>query len=154
MTNAIVTWKQGIAFNGRGKGESDLPIGTGNTEFSPMELLAMGLAGCTGMDVISILEKKKKRVSDFEIKVHTERGEEEPHAWVNASLEYIVSGQSVEEAAVVRSIELSATRYCPAYAMFSKIIPIELKYSIYEVEGNGERKLTASGSYVPAAQSA
>jgi putative redox protein len=154
MTDAIVTWRQGIAFNGRGKGDADLPIGTEANDFRPLELLVMGLASCTGMDVISILEKKRQKVSAFEIKVHADNQEDCPNAFTRARMEYIVSGYGVEEAAVVRSIELSATCYCPAYAMFSKIIPIDLDYSIFEELEDGERKLTASGSYVPVAQPA
>jgi hypothetical protein len=55
---------------------------------------------------------------------------------------------------VIRAIELSATRYCPAQAMFSKLMPIELKYHIYEDQGNGQRELVKSAVYTPAAQEA
>lgn len=152
MTDAVVTWKQGIQFIGKGRSDLDLPLGGGPQDFSPLELLAMGLAGCTGMDVISILEKKRQVVSSFEIKVHADRSEEEPKPFSRARLEYIVSGQSIQEAAVVRSIELSVGRYCPAYAMFARIIPIDLEYSIYEDHGDGQRTLAVKGNCIPRAE--
>jgi len=121
--------------------------------FRPMEMFAMGLAGCTAMDVISILGKKRQQVTGFEVQVHASRSEEHPKVFTGATIEYFVTGHAVDEAAVVRSIELSTLRYCPAQAMFVQIMPIELEYHIYEDLGEGERELVKNGSYVPAGQS-
>ena len=112
-----------------------------------MELLATGLAGCTAMDVISILQKKRQEVTDFEVQVHAERASEHPKVFTSAVIEYFISGHNLDEAAVVRAIELSATRYCPAQAMFQNVFPMELKYHIYEDKGDGERELVKSGLY-------
>jgi putative redox protein len=88
-------------------------------------------------------------VTGFEVGIHLERSEVHPKVFTQGLIEYEVTGHSVEEAAVARSIELSVTRYCPAYAMFSKVFPIQLHYTVYEDEGAGRRKLVAEGYYVP-----
>jgi putative redox protein len=118
--------------------------------FIPMELIATGLAGCTAMDVISILQKKRQDVTGFEVQVHARRAAEHPKVFTQAVIEYFVTGKGVDEEAVVRSIELSATRYCPAQAMFRDVFPITLKYHIFEAENEGNR-LVKSGEYTPIA---
>jgi putative redox protein len=115
--------------------------------FTPMELIATGLAGCTALDVISVLTKKRQDVTDFEVQVHAARAAEHPKVFTGAVIEYLVTGRGVDEVAVVRSIELSATRYCPAHAMFREVFPIEMKYQIFEAEENGERHLVLRGEY-------
>ena len=72
--------------------------------------------------------------------------------FTSAVIEYHVSGHNIEEKALLRSMELSATRYCPAQAMLSQLIPIELKYYLYQDMGDGERKVIASGTYAPAVE--
>ena len=147
---AKVVWKQRLTLTGSAGSGFEVPLGTdagvGGDEdgFRPMELIATGLAGCTAMDVISILQKKRQDVTGFEVRVHAERAPEHPKVFTSAVIEYIVTGRAVEETALLRAIELSATRYCPAQAMFEKVFPITLQYQIYEEE-NGRRRLVKSG---------
>ncbi len=136
---ARATWKQDMAFEGWAGGSGyKLPLDTtpdvgGHDEgFRPIELLLIGLAGCTGMDVISILKKKRQDVTGFEVRAHAERTSEHPRVFTHILLEFIVSGHGVERAAVERAVELSATRYCPAQAMLGKVVPIETKITILE----------------------
>jgi len=152
---AKVNWQGRLTFTGTADSGFQLPLGTDqavggdNDGFRPMELLAVGLAGCTAMDVISILSKKRQEVTDFEVQVHAERAEEHPKVMTGAVIEYFVTGQNLDEAALLRAIELSATRYCPAQAMFGKLMPIELKYNIFEDRGQEQRELVKSGIYTP-----
>jgi len=136
--DAKVTWKHdGMMFKATADtgGTIDLVsrLDSGSAGFRPMELLAMGLAGCTGMDVISILKKKRMDVVDFEVKVHTEKAEKYPQIWTKAQIEYIVTGHDIDPKAVERAMELSRDTYCPAQNMLGKAIDIELKYKIIEV---------------------
>jgi putative redox protein len=153
-----VVWQGRMSFNGTADSGFNVPLDTDpgaggdNDGVRPMELFAIGLAGCTAMDVISILQKKRMDVTDFEVKAHIERAEEHPKVFTHAVLEYVVGGHGVQEAAVLRAIELSASRYCPAQAMLAKVFPIEMKYQIYEVQEGGERKLVKSGDYIPASE--
>jgi putative redox protein len=149
--DAKVSWHGRLTFTGSADSGFTLPLGAeptvggDNDGFRPMELLAIGLAGCTAMDVISILSKKRQDVTSFEVQVHAERAAEHPKVFTAVVIEYIVAGHQVDEAAVLRAIDLSAARYCPAQAMFGQIMPIELKYSIYEDQGEGQRSQVAGG---------
>ncbi|MEZ0396106.1 MAG: OsmC family protein [Anaerolineales bacterium] len=152
--HAKVTWKQGLSFDGRAESGfvvplgADAAVGGANDGFRPMELMAISLAGCTAMDVISILQKKRQPVTSFEVRVETGRAEEHPHVFTHAVITYEATGRGLDEAALLRAIELSATRYCPAQAMLGKVFPIELRYAIYEEE-DGRRRLVKEDVYLP-----
>ena len=117
-----------------------------------MELLALGLAGCTAMDVISILRKKQQAVTQFEVRVDAPRADTHPKVFTNAVITYVISGNNIEEAAVLRAIELSATKYCPAHFMLCQVFPIELQYEVYEDEGTGSKLLVFQDTWQEAAQ--
>ncbi|MEN8173276.1 MAG: OsmC family protein [Chloroflexota bacterium] len=151
--DAKVVWKGDMSFTGKADTGFEVPLGAhpavggANDGFRPMELMAVSLAGCTAMDVISILNKKRQDVTDYEVKVHTEQADQHPKVMTSAVIEYHVSGHDVNEKAVLRAIELSAVRYCPAQNMLSDIMPITLKYYIYEKQDNDERVLVVSGAW-------
>jgi putative redox protein len=151
---AKVIWKGNLSLEGTADSGFMVPLGAkaevGGSDdgFQPMELIALGLAGCTAMDVISIMQKKRQVVTKFEVQVHAERAEEHPKVITEAVIEYLISGSSVDELALLRSIQLSAERYCPAQAMLAQVFPIELRYSIFEDEPGGERRLIKSGVYL------
>jgi putative redox protein len=138
--DAKVTWSDRLTFEGTAdSGYSILlgaspAVGGDDDGIRPMELIALGLAGCTGMDVISILLKKRQDVTAFEVRVHAERAEEHPKVFTSVNIEYLITGRDIDPAAVERAIELSETKYCPAQAMFGKLMPIKLSYQIQETE--------------------
>lgn len=148
---AKVDWKGRLTFTGTADSGFSVPLGAkaavgGDDDgFRPMELIAMGLAGCTAMDVMSILRKKRQDVTDFEVQVHVERTQEHPKVFTEAEIEYFITGHGVDETAVLRAIGLSANRYCPAQAMFNQVMTIELKYHIFDDEGAGKRSEIKSG---------
>ena len=150
-----VKWRGGMSFTGSADTGFSVPLGASpsvggdNDGFRPMELLTTGLAGCTAMDVMSILQKKREQVTDFEVVVNTERAERHPKVFTSALIEFFVTGNNVSENSVLRAIELSAEIYCPAQAMFKQLMPVEIKYAIYEDEGEGKRSLVTSGTYMP-----
>jgi putative redox protein len=149
--NASVKWKGRLTFTGTADSGFTVPLGSypevgGDDDgFRPMELMAVSLAGCTAMDVISILSKKRQQVKDFQVKVSAERSDQHPKVMTSAVIEYHLAGVEVAESAVIRSIELSANTYCPAQAMLGKVIPLELKYYIYEGETINADKLVLQG---------
>jgi putative redox protein len=153
--NSSVIWHQGLSFTGKADTGFDVPLGAdpavggANDGFRPLELMAVSLAGCTAMDVISILMKKKQEVTSFEVRVHADQAQEMPMVFTHATIRYIVCGRAVEEAAVRRAIELTATKYCPAQAMLGKVVPLELVYEIFEDEGNGSMRLITEGKFQP-----
>ena len=135
-----VIWTDKLSFIGTGENDFAVPldaepaVGGENGGFQPMELIAIGLAGCTAMDTISILMKKRQDITAFQVQVLAERALEFPKVFTHIILEYIVKGHNIDPAAVERSIELSANKYCPAQAMLSKACKIEQIYSILEAD--------------------
>ena len=148
---ANVNWNGGMVFTGAA--DSGFPVrmdttvegGGSNSGVRPTELIALALAGCTAMDVISILQKKRQNVGKFEISVDAPRSADHPKVFTRAVLTYRFTGTDIEEAAVLRAIELSATKYCPVHAMLEQVFPIDILYEIYEEDGNGTPRLTSSG---------
>jgi len=136
--DAKVTWKGQMAFSGtvdRGftlSLDSSLTSGGENGGFSPMELVLIGLAGCTAMDVIDILRKKRQDVTSFEVEVHAGRADEHPRVFNQVLIDYLITGHHEEKVAVERAVELSITKYCSVSAMFSKTAKIEQKITVLE----------------------
>lgn len=150
--DAVLNWKGRMVFEGASdtgfaqKMDADEAAGGDNSAARPMEFIAIGLAGCTGMDVISILQKKKQPVTGFQVQVHAPRASDHPKVFTSAVIEYLVAGKDVDEAALLRAIELSAEKYCPAQAMLGKAFPMQLVYKIFDEDGKtvvkqGEYKL-------------
>src|ERR1700682_2274227 len=83
---------------------------------TPMELLLIALGSCTGVDVISILKKKRQQVTDYRIEVSGERREEFPKSYTRLYVKHIVRGRGISEQALASAIELSATKYCSVAA--------------------------------------
>lgn len=135
---ATVTWDHGLTFSGSADTGFNVPLGAersvGGDEdgFRPLELMLVSLAGCTAMDVVSILTKKRQDITGFHVQVDAERAEEHPRVFKAITVRYTVRGRNIDPAAVERAIELSETRYCPAQAMLVKAVPIEHVYQIEE----------------------
>ena len=135
---AKVVWSSGLSFTGTAETGFDVPLGAhpdvggDNDGFRPMEMLALGVAGCTAMDVISILKKKREDVTAFEVSVHAEQAGEHPKVFTQMRIHYVVSGTHINPQSVERAMELSASKYCPAQAMFKDVLPIQLSYEIKE----------------------
>lgn len=150
---ATVRWKENMIFVGTPDSgfpvqlDSDSYFGGTHSGVRPMEMVVLGLAACTAMDVLSILQKKRQKVTGFEVKVDAPRSPEHPQVFTSAVINYIVTGQNLDEAAVLRSIELSFTKYCPVQKMLEGAVPMELHYEIYEDEGNGKRRLASQGKW-------
>ena len=134
--DAKVVWKQKMSFDGSSDSGFTVPLGTSpavggdDDGFRPLELIAIGLAGCTAMDVVSILKKKRQEITAFEVLVHANRAADHPRVFTRIVIEYIISGNDLSEDAVKRAVQLSEEKYCPAQAMFKEIMPMELKISI------------------------
>jgi putative redox protein len=109
---------------------------------SPIEALLASLAGCTAMDVASILRKKRQDADTYEIVVDGDRADEHPRVFTSVRVEHRVSGE-VEPEALRRSIELSATTYCPVSAMLSAAARVEHRYRLVDVEGREHEAVVA-----------
>lgn len=99
---------------------------------SPMEMLLVALAGCAGMDIITILRKKRQQISAYELRVHGMRAEEHPKVFVDITIEHIFTGHNIKPEAVERAIELTEDRYCGVSAMLGKTAIIKNTYRIID----------------------
>lgn len=121
MTNAHVTWVRDMKFVAQGDSghavvlDSSADEGGSDSGARPMEMLLMGLLGCTAMDVISILKKKRQPVQGFKVFATGERATEHPKKYTHIHLEYVAYG-NVDPVALARAVELSQTKYCGAIA--------------------------------------
>lgn len=136
--DAKVTWEQRLSFTGTADTGFSVNLGSSSgvggddDGFRPIELVAVGLAGCTAMDVISILQKKRQDVMHFEVQVHADRAEEHPKVFTHVNILYLLEGHNIDPSAVERAIELSTNKYCPTFAMLSKAVQIDHSYEIKE----------------------
>jgi len=99
---------------------------------TPMELLLIALGSCTGVDVISILKKKRQQVSEYRIEVSGERREEFPRSFTRLNVKHIVIGHGVSEQAVAQAIKLSDQKYCSVAATLRGSAEIVTSYEIVE----------------------
>jgi putative redox protein len=136
-------WKGGMNFsavNSRGDvvemATRDEPSGV-----SPMELLLMGLAGCTGIDVIGILQKKREPIQDLRITVSGKRADTYPMVYTDIEVVYHLWGEGLSVKAVEQAIQLSEEKYCSATAMLRVVAKFQ---STYHILAPGERIETAA----------
>lgn len=135
---AKVTWKEDLTFIGTADSGFNIQIDTkkaagGNDSgLTPMELLAIGVAGCTAMDVISILTKKRQDVTQFEVQVHAQRADDYPKKFTAMNIEYVVTGKQVDPEALARAVELSEEKYCSAIASLRGNVEFTHTLTIHE----------------------
>jgi putative redox protein len=137
VTRATVTFEGGMQFVGQGgtsgqKSTMDASVEGGgqNSGPRPMEMLLLGLGGCTGMDVVSILRKKRQPFTGLEMLLSGDRAPENPKRYTAIHNEYVVHGKGVDSKAVAEAIRLSEEKYCSARACFN--CPVTSSFRIVE----------------------
>ncbi len=117
-------------------------IGGRNLGTRPMEMVLIGLGGCTAMDVLSILKKQRQTVESCVIDIEAERSEQVPKVFTKIHLHFTVTGRDLKESQVKRAINLSAEKYCSVSAMLEKTAQISHDYTVIEnavgIEVKGE----------------
>jgi putative redox protein len=133
---AKITWINGRAFLGEsGSGHAVVMDGAPesggrNIGVRPMEMMLLGLGGCTAFDVVHILEKSREKVTGCEISMEAERATEDPKVFTHVKLNYVLKGKDLKPAAVERAIKLSSEKYCSASKMFEKTAKIEHSWTV------------------------
>ncbi|MFB3909720.1 MAG: OsmC family protein [Candidatus Eisenbacteria bacterium] len=131
---SFARWTGGMGFEGKFSTGHDIKMDTsvdqggGDTGPRPIEMLLMGLAGCTGMDTIAILQKKRQKISSFQVTVTGERREEQPRVFTHVKVTYEVKGENLDVEAIRQAVHLSEEKYCSVSNMLKKAIPI-----VYEI---------------------
>ncbi|HCW46919.1 OsmC family protein [Mixta calida] len=131
---ARVKWVEGLTFMGESaSGHQILMDGnSGDKAPSPMEMILLAAGGCSAVDVVSILQKGRHAVSDCEVRLTSERAEEEPRVFTHINLHFIVSGSGLSDKAVARAVTLSAEKYCTVAMMLGKSVAITHSYERIE----------------------
>jgi len=135
---ARIKWVQDATFLGEsGSGHAvvmDGPPESGgrNLGVRPMEMLLLGMGGCTAFDVVHILRKSRQPVSDCEALLEAQRADEDPKVFTAIHVHFIVSGRGLSEKHVARAVSLSAEKYCSASIMLGKTARISHDYEIRE----------------------
>lgn len=104
--------------------------GGGGSGMKPTDMLLVSVGGCSSMDIVSILKKKRQEIISYSVTVEGERSQEHPRVFTKIWLKYEIKGKNIEEAAVRRAIELSKDKYCSVWAMLCKAAEIEWSYKI------------------------
>jgi len=139
-SKARIKWIEGSRFIGEsGSGHAvvmeGLPAeGEVAVGIRPMEMLLLGMGGCTAIDVISILQKAREHVTDCVAEIEADRAETVPKVFTKIHVHFIVTGRGLKDSAVDRAIKLSAEKYCSASLMLGKTATITHDYEIREAE--------------------
>jgi len=133
-TEINTTWKGEMAFIAENAEGGSVQMGSLDNKpgVGPMQLLLAGLAGCTGMDIVSILKKKRVELADFKIRVRAIRAQDFPMVWTDIDVMYLLWGNGIKDKDVQQSIQLSEEKYCSVGLMLGKTARITSKYQILQ----------------------
>jgi len=137
---AIVKQVEGLSLVGKSESNHWVPLdsvktfGGAEAASKPMELVLIALGGCTSMDVLSILKKKREDVRDFDIELDADKATEHPAVFTKIHLHYVIKGKNVNPENVNKAIELSMNQYCSVSAMLKKSVDVTWDFEIKEVE--------------------
>jgi putative redox protein len=137
-----ITWQDGMHFVGVTNDpraeefamqfDADPEFGGQGKGMRPAKMLLTSLAGCMGMDVISILRKKQQKLAGFEVHVRANRAAEHPMIYTHIWVSFVVTGSAIDPSAVARAVELSYTKYCPIANLIKPVVPVETQFEIIE----------------------
>jgi len=131
-----VVWREDGTFLGMNPKKATVQMGSaeGKPGISPMEMILMGVGGCTGMDVANILKKKREPVEAIKLRVRGKRVEEYPQVYSEIEVEYLIYGNGIDPKAVEQAIKLSEEKYCSVSAMLRKSVELRWSYQILALE--------------------
>jgi putative redox protein len=139
VIEARVSWDGDMHFTGIGsRNRFPIPMdeaaegGRAGVGASPMELVLIGLGGCTGMDVASILSKMRQHVTSYEVRVRGERAADHPRLYTSIVVEHVLTGRGLDPAKVERAVRLSETKYCSVSATLAKGVTLRHDVTIIE----------------------
>jgi putative redox protein len=137
MSNHVsATWKEALEFRATDADGAEVGMGTAVDEFGPAALVLAALGGCTGMDVVSIMSKKKVAFDSYRLDVTGEQRQAYPRIYTSIAVEHVLTGSAIDDKAVSRSIELSARKYCVVGAtLASGATVIEHRMRITDEDG-------------------
>ena len=134
-SKAVIEWKNTDLFVGHTPSGHSVLLDTDHTRNSaptPMELLLVALGSCSGVDVVSILKKKRQDVSAYRVEVRGERRDEHPRSYKRMAVHHIVTGRNISEQSVAQAIQLSEEKYCSVAATLRPTAEIVSSFEIIQ----------------------
>lgn len=134
LTEINATWKGENTFVGQNAAGGTVQMGNldGKPGVGPMQLLLVALAGCTGMDILSILQKKRTDLKEMQVRVSGKRADDYPMIWTHIHINYLLWGNTIKPKDVEKAIELSEKKYCSVGIMLGESARITSEYRILE----------------------
>ncbi len=135
---AEINWKQNVRFDASTQTGHEIIMdgaadhGGNNEGARPMELLLVGMGGCTGFDVVGILKKARAELASLKIELNAERADDVPAVFTKIHVHFVLTGKGLKENLVERAIELSAKKYCSASIMLGQTADITHSFEINE----------------------
>lgn len=131
MTTTRVKWIEDKSFLGVGNNGRSVVMSPGDGPgVSPMQMLLLGLGGCTAIDIVDILGKQRQPLEDLQVEISGERGEECPKPWTRIHIRYVIVGAQLDPHKVARAVELSVHKYCGAHATLAGVAEITHDYTL------------------------
>jgi putative redox protein len=139
-TEITAAWKKDMTFIGQNSAGGVVQMGTldGKPGIGPMQLLLVAIAGCTGTDIVSILQKKRLTLTDLQIRVRGKRASEFPQVWTDIHLDYLIWGEGIPPGDAEQAIRLSEEKYCSVGIMLGKMARITSEYHLLKPGENAE----------------
>jgi putative redox protein len=143
---ARIKWVEDRTFIGESGSGHKIVLGTafgpeGRTPGpSPMELVLIGMGGCTAFDVVHILEKGREEIEDLAVELQVERAQQDPKVFTRVHMHFVVKGHALAAEKVERAIKLSADKYCSASAMIAKTATITHDFEVLDATGTSAEK--------------
>ncbi len=135
MAKTSVQWIEGKSFLGVGdNGRSVVMSPADGPGVSPMQMLLLGLGGCTAIDIVDILQKQRQPLEDIRVEISGERGEEWPKPWSAIHIHYVITGAGLDPHKVDRAIDLSVNKYCGAHATLAGVATITHDHELRAAE--------------------
>lgn len=131
MTTVTVKWMEDRLFQGVGSnGATALMSPADGPGVSPMQMLLLGMGGCTAYDVVDILQKQRQPLAGLDLSITGQRGEEQPKPWTQIHVHYRFHGAGLDPAKVARAIDLSVEKYCGALATLAGVAAVTHDFEI------------------------
>ncbi len=136
---ATIKWVDGVSFVGESESghaviiDGPADAGGRNIGMRPMEMVLIGMGGCTAFDVVSILQKARQPVSDCRVEMHAERAPDIPQVFTRIHVHFVVTGKGLKPAQVERAVKLSAEKYCSASIMLGKTAEITHDFEVVDL---------------------
>jgi putative redox protein len=131
-TEITAQWQGDMTFIGQNAAGGTVQVGTldGKPGVGPMQLLLVGLAGCTGVDIVGILQKKRVDLADMQVKVRAKRAADYPMIWTDIHVTYLLWGENIRPKDVEQAIQLSEEKYCSVGIMLAATAKLTSEYKL------------------------